>query len=68
MRVLIGEWPLAGARALLRAYFTERRGGVRIYVFNKDGVQVFDTNDCYDMANAINSVEQFVKANPESVQ
>lgn len=45
----------------MRAYQTQRRTGVRIQIECPPGTVVYDTDDCYDMGNAVAQADEYAR-------
>lgn len=49
-----------GTRAVATLYSTGRPSGRRIILTTPDGAVLHDTDDCYDFANAVDSLSAFL--------
>ncbi len=48
--------------SLMRVYETRRPGGRRIRIERPDGTVLYDTDDCFDLGNAIHTAEEWVSS------
>jgi hypothetical protein len=63
VQTLIESFPIKlpdGHELLGRLYQTQRRTGRRITVHETTGELLFDTDDCYDLGNARNALENWL--------
>jgi len=59
---LIETVPVRDSRLTVSSYRTGRRSGRRLVVRNEHGIICFDTDECYDLGNAVNAVDLWLQS------